>query len=339
MRGHGGDHVIARSLLQAARDVLGPRRVARLDRLHEVGPVLRRGLPACLRREVERVRDLPVFSASSRDQGNDQIRVVEQMVGETERLVALVATAAYWGDGQTDRWWIDDIVRLARRPQISGSLNVLNRPLLPALLLAWSAGTAALASHREDLLTALRGLSEIQDPSRGAPIPPVVLLSPDLLHAGDATGRLYRILRPAFVEHLALGRDAFVDAWERWQYILYLARVDVTSRPGVVSQQHSDGIRVDGWQSEAPVPMRWMLTEVSRLGADHPLLAAGYFHGDVETLELAIETTRALIAESAQRADDRLLIQGGRRVGVLPSGRHYPGSFSDDPDEVFGAPT
>ncbi len=74
-------------------------------------------------------------------------------------------------------------------------MNVLNRPLLPALLLAWSAGTAALASHREDLLTALLGLAEVQEPSRGASIPPVVLLSPDLLHAGDATGRLYRILR------------------------------------------------------------------------------------------------------------------------------------------------
>lgn len=288
-----------------------------------------------IRSEIERVQNLPELMADPHAAGYDQIEVVNAVIAECEVLVALTATAEYWGRAETDRWWMADITRMARRPLLSGSVNVLDRPRLPGLFMAWSAGTAAVATNRENLLTALLALDEVPEPGRNENVPALLALSPDVLHVGDHLQLLYRILRPIFVQHLALGRRAYVEAWERWQYLVLLAAHDVRTRRHVWVTAATRGIRVEGYRPVVPVPHGWALSQVQRLGSSHPLLRAGYFNGEVEELVTGINEVDAALAADSERADYDSLPSGG---GVVPSGLHYPGHFSDDPDEVFRVP-
>lgn len=286
-----------------------------------------------IRREIERVRTLDILKADPSRPGNDQLEVVEQFISEAGVLAALVATAAYWGSEDSDRWWLKDINRLARRPLLSASLAVVDRPRLPALVISWSAGLAAVASDRVGLLTTLFSLPSTRDPGSAKDVPVVLAATPEWLHVGDGLGRLYRLFRPVFVDDLALGREFFIEAWERWQYLLVLASWDMRNRRNVYAPMERAGIRVDGFDPVLPVPYGWVQSELSRLGAQHPLLAAGFFDSEPAELEAANNAVAQTLAHESEQADWRLLPPTG---GVLPSGLHYPGSFSDDPDTLYG---
>jgi hypothetical protein len=287
-----------------------------------------------LRHEVERVRDLDILRPDARRSGDDQIAVVAEFAREAELLVALTATVAYWGTPQTDVWWTGELARLARPAQAGGTMAVLDRPRLPALAMATAAGVAAVASGRYDLLGELFGLELVPHGVRGDRAPAVLAVTPDVLHAGNPTSILYQLLRPAFADHLALGRDGFVQAWERWQYLIYLASLDVRIG-GILVRPTSDGIRVDGFRNK-PLPQDWILDDLERREDRHPLLDAGFFSGLADTMREAIITIGSNLAEAAQRADDAMVIRSDTTSGALPSGLHYPGSYSSDPDEVFG---
>jgi hypothetical protein len=288
-----------------------------------------------IRSEIARVQNLGLLLPHPSDPGHTQLALLDEILGESERLIALVATAAYWGGPEIDKWWTGDIVRMAHRPLMSGSTAVLDRPRLPALLICWAAGIAAVAAGRDDLVATLFCLERVPEPTRNELLPPVLAASPELLHATDDLGRLYRIYRPVFVNHLSLGRDSFCEAWERWQYLLFLAGWDLRQRENTWVQLSTAGIRVDGYRPVVPIPYRWALAQVERLRRDHPLLRAGFFGGKPEDLMAAIETSAQELASAADEADRRLLPARG---GTLPSGRHYPGTYTDDPDVAFSPP-
>lgn len=290
------------------------------------------GLHDSLRAEIDRIRNLDVLSPQPTMQMG-QIAAIDQATAECELLVALTATAAYWGHPDTDRWWTGDIVRMARRSLLSGSTDVLDRSRIPALLMCWAAGVAAVAAHRDDLLATLFALEDVSEPGRNEHVPAVFAASPDVLHVNDALRRVYRLLRPLFVDHLGVGRDVFIEAWERWQYVLIVTETHVRERRNIWVHVERDGVRVEGFHPVLPVPQPWMILQIDRLGVDHPLLRAGYFDADPEQLRATVEDVGRKVAESAEQADMRLLPASG---GVMPSGRHFPGSFDDDPDVVFG---
>jgi hypothetical protein len=53
-------------------------------------------------------------------------------------------------------------------------------------------------------------------------------LTPDVIHPGrDDTHWMYRRFRPAFVDRLAVGKETFVEAWERWQILVATIQLDV----------------------------------------------------------------------------------------------------------------
>lgn len=287
-----------------------------------------------IRREIERIRTLDLLKADPQRTGYDQIEVVERFLSEARVLAALVATAAYWGAENSDQWWLNDINRLARRPLLSGSLAVLDRPRLPALVIAWAAGIAAVTRDRVDLLTRLFSLPSIRDPGSDNDVPAVLAAAPEWLHVADGLGYLYRLLRPVFVDELVLGREAFIEGWERWQYLLLLASSDLRDRRNTYVPMGRGGIRVDGHDPALPVPYSWIRTELSRLREQHPLLAAGFFEGKAAELERTNDAVANSLAKDAEQADRRLLPP--KTGGALPSGLHYPGSFSDDPDYLFG---
>jgi hypothetical protein len=286
-----------------------------------------------LRREVDRLRELPALQADARGESANQVDSVETFEREVEPLVAIVATAAYWGDAAIDRWWVEDVVRLSERPLVSGSLAVIDRPRLPAVAMGWAAAVAAISADRLDLLTRLLALGPIQDPGRNDQVPALLALNAGLLHVSDDVARLYRLLRPTFVEHLGLGKQRYGESFERWLFLRVVACHCLRLR-GVILPSEMLGIRVDGFRPVAAVPKTWLLAQLERHGAAHPLIASGTWTGSPMDLGAVIEGVAASVGEMAEREDWRLIPPG--RGGSLPTGRHYPASFSEDPDEYFG---
>lgn len=286
-----------------------------------------------LRRELERVRSSDVLRVDGAESGSDQPAVVDRITIEIEVLTALIATVAYWGNESSDRWWLPEIPRFAQRPLLNGLVSVLDRPRTPGLVIAMAAGTAAVASGRDDLLRSLFTLPLVRDPTQGKELPPVLILAPGLLHVSDALERIYRLLRGPFVEYLGLGVEAFAEAWERWQYLVLLSAWHVRDLIGAYVEMSDRAIRVDGHRPKRPAAEDWLRREVARLARDHPLLAPGWFDADPTNLVRALTELSSALSENAERADWQLL---GRGSGMLPSGLHYPGHYTSDAETRFG---
>jgi hypothetical protein len=283
-----------------------------------------------IRSELDRLQRLDAFAA--RGAGHDQIAAVDEMFAESELLVALVATSAYWGTPRTDRWWIDDIVRTARYSYLTGSVAVVNRPRVLSLLLGWAGGIAATASGRDDLTLALLDLDHIENRTGTPPVPALLATGPDTLGVGDDLGRLYRLYRAVFVNHLGIGKQAFVDAWDRWLYTREIAAHIVTADQNAFIPRLFRGIKVEGFHPE-PIAQPWLWSQLDRNGPQHPL-ARSRFGRSPDDLKATLEVFRTSSSAQIESLDMRLINEG--HAGSLPSGPHYPGSFDEDPDVVYG---
>jgi hypothetical protein len=283
-----------------------------------------------VRRELQRVLELTADSPAN-DAGQHPARL-RGLLTSLDMAVAVVATLAYWGSAETDRWWTDEIARQLRRREDGGTVVMLDLPRVPSVVLLYAAGTAAIAAHRDDLLERLLSLPEIRDPYTGQFVSASLTAQPQLLGTADPIADIYRVLRPVFVDHLALGLEEFADCFERWQYLRYVHSVSVVLPDGAHRNEPATHVRVDGFQRSEPVPHRWLVRELHRLGSDHPLVRAGCSE-DIATIPEIAEHLLSTWHERAEKADWKLVPNGG---GVLPSGRHYPGSYTDDPDVRFG---
>ncbi|WP_313540675.1 SIR2 family protein [Leifsonia aquatica] len=67
-------------------------------------------------------------------------------------ICGLIAALAYWGDSETDWWWIEGLRRFAIRGEGSGSTRLLDRRLIAGASMFYSAGVAAVAAQRWDLV-------------------------------------------------------------------------------------------------------------------------------------------------------------------------------------------
>lgn len=284
-----------------------------------------------IRRELQRARDLT--AGAPRDDHTQHSQLLRRVLAGLNMAVALVATLAYWGDETTDRWWTDDLARHLRRPAANGTVSLLDLPRVPSVVLLWAAGTAAVAANRDDLLAVLLALPEVPDPNTASPVSATLLACPQLLHSPDPVSDIYRVLRPTFVEHLALGLEEFVDSFERWQYLILVhsrAAVMPVSVDRDVPETH---IRVEGFRPMEPVPHQWLVRQLQEKGAAHPLVRAGR-QDEIDALIQEVHRVAKDLGERA-RNDDYGVIES-RGVRMLPSGRHYGGYSIDDPDARFG---
>ncbi len=104
-----------------------------------------------LRREFTRITALPMRRGPWRvaDEPAEYAHRLNTLQAEIERMLALVATCAYWGSDETDRWWIGDIEQLAGPSRDGGLTSLINR-------------VAALAAERWQTLA--RDLAEPHTP-------------------------------------------------------------------------------------------------------------------------------------------------------------------------------
>lgn len=252
---------------------------------------------------------------------------LDGMVGELDAMAALLATVAYWGDESTDRWWLGEIGRFSTRRGVNGTSSMLQLAQVPGLLALWTSGIAAVASRRDDLVTDLLKLPPTNDPMTSRPASPLELLLPRVLHLDLPVAWLYRRLRAAFVDQLGLSREAFVEAFELWQFTL-----EVHAAFGGPGTDFEAIIHVDGYKALAPPALLSFLGELRRLQDKHPVVRAiGTGLGEVEKQAKEVATS---IGERTARIDRDSLPVGG---GSIPSGLHYPGRHHADADMYFGA--
>ncbi len=194
---------------------------------------LRGELEALHRHDVLQERN---FDPPDWQQAHDQR--LARLAAALELPAALVTTTAYWGDANTDSWWIGDISRLGARPRLSGVVPLINLLQLPATVLLYAAGGAAAAGDRADLVVRL-----LTEPTthndRNEQVPIAQELHPKRVTSLTRAHRwLHEFLRPLLEGQLALGPVAYLDASERFEY---LRLVQDTFQRLKAARRHEEG--------------------------------------------------------------------------------------------------
>lgn len=179
--------------------------------------------------ELTRLRELPAFALTNyNDSDGDRLSQLLSQVIEASRVpAAAIAVLAFWGQAETDRWWTPDLQRLARPAPQSGSLWLINLPLVAASILFYSAGAASAAAQDYTRLARLFGLDGEPISSVGGPAALRTMLAPDFGSTGLSTPRHREAVTAILIEALGLGADVIDDAWQLFE-IMRLATQLVT---------------------------------------------------------------------------------------------------------------
>lgn len=243
-------------------------------------------------------------------------RRTDGLLEDADLALMLVAIVTYWGDEMSDPWWFDDIERFAHRRHVGGNSQLIALTRAPALLVMYSAGVAATASERWDLVGRLL-LRPRAENYGGLEMRPVA----EVLYPGMAgllgAEEIFRYLAPRLVQHLGLDLARVVDAWERFCYLHHLTH-----------QNHSTGdlgwepyIRAEGIgpNEGKPTPELWLESLSPNFRRFEWLENAGPC------------VTKFRVAFTRWTKGKDLDLLAPARAGMLPSGRHYPGRYDDRP--------
>lgn len=291
-----------------------------------------------VRAELERVAQCATVRPPDFKGGEDELlRRVEILSASSEVCLALVSALAYWGDEATDRWWFGSIERLAQRQHVGGTTSLIHLTRAPALLVTYAAGVGATAAERWDLVRRLLREPRTESNTGGELLPVALALRPDDLGLPGGAAQINDILWPLITENLGLDGASFVDAWERFEYLHHLVWADAGLRnaPGIYGGGLGwpPHLRIEGLGASENRATADLWFEAAVLAVpDHPLIGDGRLlpRENAENARLAF--ARAL-AQWADRADWSLLPRDG---GMLPSGRHYPGRYDDNPHPSDG---
>lgn len=167
---------------------------------------------------------------------------------------ALAATAAYWGNEDTRKWWIPEITRHSEWPRgASGPTGLIESVNLPALHLLWIPAVAAVAAERFDLVLELLRKPRSDD-AYGKSRLVAERLTPASLYgyigASAPSNRLYELYRPMFTEHLGITGRAYEDAWELFEVIRLAEVVHATAGAKQLEAVHDTHNELLGAESE-----------------------------------------------------------------------------------------
>jgi SIR2-like domain len=281
--------------------------------------------------EFTRLRGLPEFDLSNYSNSDpNYAQELRSRVIEAARIpVAAVAVLAYWGDPETDRWWMSNLERLARPTRHSGSTWLINLPLVAASMLFYAAGVAAACAQNYERVARVFGLHG-EPINRAGPVPAWTMLAPDPSMTGLTAAQHHKAVSATLVEVLGPGSDVIDDAWQLFE-ILRLAQQlthadqfhqAVMEAGGLIGSQagrakfiaalaarcHPDGLHLLAveqvystgthrrWSS--PVAER-LAAEVDREGSLHPIVSA--LNTNAENIELALEAVSDAVGQVADR--------------------------------------
>lgn len=197
------------------------------------------GLHDRLRQELDRLHDRSEFYTHNQKDADPYEELVERVEEATLLPAALVATLAYWGRPETDRWWLNEVPRLATGVDGSGSVRLLNLRVVSGSMLFYAAGVAAVAAQRFDLLGQLFATRR---PNRSNQFESLAATLDSLAsyeNLKDSAIRLHRKLAPLLEEALQIGREPLEDAWQTFEVLRM-------SRP-ITRHESFDQLRDDYW--------------------------------------------------------------------------------------------
>jgi hypothetical protein len=282
-----------------------------------------------LRAEIETVASSEaIVSGNLRGDADELSRRRHVLEADTEVLMGLVAAATYWGTEQTDAWWFDAIERYAHRRHIGGDTALVRLTRAAALLISYSAGVAAVASNRYKLVARIITEPKCEDFSAVERRPVLSVLDPEIVQLGnESSAHIFELLRPLLADMLGLGLDRFRSAWERWEllHLLFNNQSTLKWQPHI----RVEGIGASEGLATPAVGLFALLKSQGPRWDKHAwpgiipyLLSTNPDHA----AETTLATFNGAFADYARRRDDGLLPPGG---GMLPSNRHYPGSYDE----------
>jgi hypothetical protein len=183
-------------------------------------------LPDLIKRQTDALHQDPDLLLSHTGKPSDDgfyPGMVQRLEESSEVLTAAIATAAYWGTTETDRWWLGEIQSFSPAPNSGGTTAVLELHNVAMARLFHAAGVAALAQGRTDTLQALFRL-EGDRAGRWRDMASQVLIPARVFdHFPSASKRLYEQLKPLFVEQLAVGAKAYEERWQEFEILRMIA--------------------------------------------------------------------------------------------------------------------
>lgn len=181
------------------------------------------GLHDTVSREFSRLHDHRDFHLASHE-SDEPYGGYDAILGRVEEAskvsCALVATLAYWGDETSDGWWIDELERFSSHARGGGLTKLLSLRVVTGSALFYSAGVAAVAARRYDLLARLFSARRT-NPYRNEREPLVLALADGSAYQ-EGTGhgtRLYSLVRPLLLEALAIGIQPLDEAWQLFEIL------------------------------------------------------------------------------------------------------------------------
>ncbi|HCE5431450.1 TPA: SIR2 family protein [Legionella pneumophila] len=189
------------------------------------------GLHDRLRQELDALHRLPEFHLVDHNNGGDYESMLARIEEATRLPAALLATLTYWGNSDTDSWWIDELPRFATPVDGSGLVKLLSLRVVSGSILFYAAGVSAVARGRFDLLGRMFALRR---PHRHSDEFESLASSVDAEAgyegAGDARTRLFDVVSPLLADALSLGIEPLDDAWQLFE-VLRLTWVTRHSSP------------------------------------------------------------------------------------------------------------
>lgn len=251
-------------------------------------------------------------------------RDVAALEAEMETLLAVVAIAAYWGDRQTDDWWIPAIVDFAERagrPAAGGTGALINLTRYPGLLLFQTGAAAATAAPRWDLLARLDALQlDVSSLGRRGPaacaFDPGQILGGFYKQNGQPTGleandrpvdHLRGVVRSTLARSLLLTAADLDRAVETSEYLLAALSVDWNAQASETDPQTMHAPpryggywlpRSGSWGQEHPRISQH--TRTIAAGANGPV-QGGMFGGSLDRFVVAADRFDSAFQDFAHR--------------------------------------
>lgn len=222
--------------------------------------------------------------------------------GLANRMLHLIATAAYWGGDEHSGEVIGAVHRVATARQPGGGKVVLiDLVRYPALLMLYAAGIAYVAAARYRPLHELL-MRPVRTRSGStvlmAHLHPWAVVRDELAQLVRGGGQKYHtpvsdqlleVLREPFRE-LIPDDDSFQEAFDRFEYLLSLLQVDerLTTKRGV--QPFVGAFMWRGIRGQSDWIPTLIGQEIEEAGAEWPPLQAGMFGGDAQRSAAANES-------------------------------------------------
>ncbi|MGN6760779.1 MAG: SIR2 family protein [Leifsonia sp.] len=186
------------------------------------GGNVRVGLHDTLTNEFRQLHELEDIRNPSGRDDESYSDVVARIDDASAVTCGLIATLAFWGDLETDRWWLGEFRRFAITGRGSGATAYLRRRFVAGINMFYSAGVAAIAQERYDLLSKLFATNRVDNEHRLDLSFAEVLGADNFpVNVSGGAGRPRSVVAPILGEVLRVPDERLDEWWQQFEILRY----------------------------------------------------------------------------------------------------------------------